>query len=93
MGVCRPKIRSAVGPGFGATVGSTGSVSAPGSVGRRVRFRMSVLHVTCGVCASLCGRLWVGMVERDVCEVRPCDPCARVCPVCVPAPPGVFLPV
>ena len=54
---------------------------------------LSVLHVTCGVCASLCGRLWVGMVERDVCEVRPCDPCARVCPVCVPAPPGVFLPV
>ena len=34
----------------------------------------------------------------DGCEVRRCDPCAlvrarvsRVCPVCVPAPPGVFL--
>ena len=42
----------------------------------------------------------------DGCEVRLCDPCARVRPcvpcvsrleveisVCVPAPPGVFLPV
>ena len=39
-------------------------------------------------------RRWVWMRG---CEVRLCDPCVRagalVCPVCVPAPPGVFLPV
>ena len=35
----------------------------------------------------------------DGCEVRLCDPCARLshlsrfCSVCVPAPPGVFLPI
>ena len=27
----------------------------------------------------------------DGCEVRLCDPCARVRRVCVPASPGVFL--
>ena len=61
MGVCRPKIRSAVGPGFGATVGSTGSVSAPGSVGRRVRFPVSgVLHVACVPhCVGVCGSGWL----------------------------------
>ena len=32
------------------------------------------------------------LVGWDGCEVRLCDPCARV-PVCVPAPPGVFLPL
>ena len=84
-----------MGPGFGATVGGGLHWLGLGSGLRRTSraVPLSVLHVTCGVCASLCGRLWVGMVERDVCEVRPCDPCARVCPVCVPAPPGVFLPV
>ena len=59
----------------------------------------------CGVWAATDGR---GLVGLDGCEVRLCDPCARVrpCPVCVPAPgvrlpnltltqapPGVFLPV
>ena len=36
-----------------------------------------------------------GLVGLDGCEVRLCDPCARVrpCVPCVPAPPGVFLPV
>jgi hypothetical protein len=42
----------------------------------------------------------VGLEERrtEAWEVRLCDPCAlcarvsRVCPVCVSAPPGVFLP-
>jgi hypothetical protein len=40
------------------------------------------------------------LVGLDGCEVRRCDPCAlvrarvsRVCPVCYPAPPGVFLPI
>ena len=42
----------------------------------------------------VCRWVWV-----DGCEVRPCDPCARVrpCVPCVPCvsrlPPGVFLPV
>ena len=63
MGVCRPKIRSAVGPGFGATVGSTGSVSAPGSV--------QPSDVACGSveCASchmwrVCLTVWA-FVGRD----------------------------
>ena len=45
-------------------------------------------------------RVWAatdgrGLVGLDGCEVRLCDPCARVrpCVPCVPAPPGVFLPV
>ena len=50
-----------------------------------------------GNCTRLCTHvLYPGSV--DGCEVRRCDPCAlvrarvsRVCPVCVPAPPGVFL--
>jgi len=38
---------------------------------------------------------WVWMVVRFVCAVRVplCVRVSRVCPVCVPAPPGVFLPV
>ena len=39
----------------------------------------------------------VASLGLDGCEVRLCDPCVRVCAcvsrVCVPAPPGVFLPV
>ena len=35
---------------------------------------------------------WVWMVVRFVCVLR-VSACALVCPVCVPAPPGVFLPV
>ena len=31
-----------------------------------------------------------GLVGVDGCEVRLCDPCARHCPVCVPAPPVSF---
>ena len=37
-----------------------------------------------------------GLVGLDGCEVRLCDPCARVsrvCPGSPTAPPGVFLPV
>ena len=37
-------------------------------------------------------RRWVWMVVRFVCVLR-VSACALVCPVCVPAPPGVFLPV
>ena len=40
--------------------------------------------------AATDGRGLVGLDGREVCL---CDPCAPVCPVCVPAPPGVFLPV
>jgi len=58
----------------------------------RPRFRSSRCRAGC-VC------WWVNL-GLDGCEVRLCDPCARVerpcvprvCPVCVPAPPGVFLP-
>ena len=52
---------------------------------------VSAVALTCG-CV---------LVSLDGCEVRRCDPCAlvrprvpcvsRVCPVCVPAPPVVFL--
>ena len=35
---------------------------------------------------------WVWMLVRFVCVLR-VSACALVCPVCVPAPPGVFLPV
>jgi hypothetical protein len=36
---------------------------------------------------------WVWMVVRYVCVIRVpvCARVSRVCPVCVPAPPGVFL--
>ena len=41
--------------------------------------------------------LYRSSLGLDGCEVRLCDPCVRVCAcvsrVCVPAPPGVFLPV
>ena len=43
--------------------------------------------------AWLCVCAFVG---RDACDVCPCDPCVRVSRVsllCIPAPPGVFLPV
>ena len=38
---------------------------------------------------------WVWMVVRFVCVIRVpvCARVSRVCPVCVPAPPGIFLPV
>ena len=38
---------------------------------------------------------WVWMVVRFVCVIRVpvCARVSRACPVCVPAPPGVFLPV
>ena len=41
----------------------------------------------------LYGTVW--MVLRFVCVIRVpvCARVSRVCPVCVPAPPGVFLPV
>ena len=45
-----------------------------------------------GLLASLGRGLGVWMVVRFVCVISVC-PCAPVCPVCVPAPPGVFLPV
>ena len=61
---------------------------ATGRTGSRPRFRSSRCRAGCV------------LVGLDGCEVRLCDPCARVrpcvpcvCPVCVPAPPGVFFPV
>ena len=45
----------------------------------------------------MCAFLWVGMLVIFVMfHVCPCDPCVRVSRVsllCIPAPPGVFLPV
>ena len=53
---------------------------------------VGTVRLTCGVCKCV---LLVGL---DGCEVRLCGPCAFVRPrvpnvPCVPAPPGVFLPV
>ena len=43
----------------------------------------------CRVVVRVCR--WVWMLVRFVCVLR-VSACALVCPVCVPAPPGVFLP-
>ena len=56
----------------------------------------SVVSLTCGMCVV--GAWWVWMVVRSssawsVCLCAPACPVSRVCPVCVPAPPGVFTPV
>ena len=65
------------------------SRSAPGlRLLSRPRFRPSRV-VLVRVCR------WVWMVVRFVCVIRVpvCARVSRACPVCVPAPPGVFLPV
>ena len=48
---------------------------------------LRLLSRSCG-CVLVCS--W--MIVRFVCVIRAC-PCAPVSPLCVPAPPGVFLPV
>ena len=54
-------------------------------VGRGFGFRFRLSRGRAGVS-------WVWMLVRFVCVLR-VSACALVCPVCVPAPPGVFLPV
>ena len=53
---------------------------------------MDLSDETTGTVRAATGRPWVArwvwMVVRFVCVIR-----VPVCPVCVPAPPGVFLPV
>ena len=65
------------GPAAVLAVVESAAVSGFGYVGCRV-----VVRVCC----------WVWMVVMFVCVLR-VSACALVCPVCVPAPPGVFLPV
>ena len=64
------------------------------SVSLYMYFTGLAVHVLYGVWAATGhGR---GLVGLDGCEVRLCDPCARVsrvCPGSPTAPPGVFLPV
>ena len=85
-----------LGPGFPPSQGSSGG-AAPGKP--HITHISSEVHCCRAVvllmsCCGCVGR-WYGMVVRFVCVIRVpvCARVAPVCPVCVPAPHGVFLPV
>ena len=89
--------------GADSSESARGERSAPGlRMLSRPRFRPSCGRAGVFRFRPSRGRAGVSL-GLDGCEVCLCDPCARVrpcvpfvsraCPVCVPAPPGVFLPV
>ena len=79
------------------SLGAASSESAAGS-GRFRACPADVEPATVSAVAWSCGCVdcrWVWMVVRFVCVFRvpECARVSRACPVCVPAPPGVFFPV